>query len=168
MYLIVSKLPEDLLDVQHILPFWTQYAYWFLWIAGSTLVLILTVQLIAKLLKYLQSLNAGKGYETEKPERQFSKGELKRRLKTIHDGTVESKDYRIGLHNISGELKSYFEVLLKRDIEEMTATEIKNALDRRKEVGDFFISMSVLQFRSKKPRKKDFTNTYEKALEIVK
>jgi hypothetical protein len=164
---VFSKLPQDLLDVMHILPFWFKYLYWFLWIAGIALIASLAIHLLMKLFRHLQEQKAVLEVKKSR-ERNFSRTELQHELKNIHRDITKSKEYRLGLHRISRIVKTYFEILLKKNIEEMTAKEITNSLHDKKELGIFFTELTVTQFSEDNPEKDDFVKHYEDTFKIVK
>jgi len=168
MIAIISKLPKDLYDVQHILPFWFTYLYWFLWFAGITLVFILLIYLGAKFVHYLQGLPTDEDAKFKlEQDRRFSKIELRRDLKVIFDNSIKNQAYRSGLHRMSAIIKTYFEILLKKDIEEMTAREIRINVEENKELGEFFTSLTVAQYKISEPEKEEFIQYYESALELI-
>jgi len=166
---IISKLPTDLKDVQHILPFWFTFLYYFAWVIGTALVLSLIIYLCAKLFRYLQSIPAKDSFKSETAkERRYSKVELYRDLKIIMNNTINNDAYRFGLHRMSAVMKMYFEIALDKQIEEMTAKEIRTHVTERKELGKYFTELTVVQFRSYDPDKEEFMGYYRKALTLVR
>jgi len=166
---IISKLPIDLKDVMHILPFWFTYLYYFLWIAGIAVVVILIIFLSSKLIQYLQSLKVKEDFASETArERSYTKIELSRDLKLILDKSIKNSEYRFGLHRMSAILKTYFEILLKKDIEEMTAKEIRTHVKEKKRIGVFFTEITVTQFRNLEPDKEEFVGYYKKAVDLIR
>ena len=163
----LSKLPSDLEEVKHILPLWFTYLYYFLWVVGAALVLCLIIYLISRLLLYLQTQQAGRFAQKTISERTFSKQELKLKLRHILDESMQSKMFRLGLHRMSGLLKTYFEILLRLEIEEMTALEIKQNVRDKKDMGQFFTELTVAQYQVKEPDELQFSVLYKKALELV-
>lgn len=163
---MLTKLPQNLLDPLRILPFWFAYLYWFLWIAGIALVSILFVHLTIKFIKYLQEQREEKEFKL-KEERRFSKVQLQHALANIKDETLKNKNFRQGLHRISSVLKTYYEILLKKEIEEMTASEIKANIKEKKDLGDFFTELVVIQFASELPKEQDFISYYNQSVKIT-
>lgn len=165
---IVSKLPNDLEDVRHILPFWFNYLYWFVVILGMAVVLSLGIYLTSRLIQYLQAQKAVENFASVTAgKRRYSKGELIRDLKIIMTSTLNNKAYRLGLHRMAAVLRKYFEILLGKDIEEMTAHEILTQVQEQKELGKFFTELSLIQFAATAPNRKLFMQYYKKGLELV-
>lgn len=164
---LVSKLPFDLLDVMHILPVWFNLVYNLLWLMGLGLVFFLLGNLFLKFLRYLNNRPGAYVPKTTLP-RQFSRSELHRQLEIILNRTTKSKNFRGGLHELSAVLKTYFEVLLNQEIEEMTATEIKAHVREKKDLGDFFIELVVIQYGKVDPEQKDFMTYYNKSVELIR
>lgn len=168
LFATLTKLPVDFDGVKHILPFWFTYLYWFLWLCGSALALCLIIFLISRLLLYLQSRPENNLNQQIASGRTFSQADLKRDLKAIFNETTKSGMYRMGLHRVSAVMKTYFEVLLKVEIEEMTAAEIKLNVKNREKLGHFFTGLTVFQYQAHEPGKTEFESEYEKALDLVK
>jgi len=165
---IISKLPNDLKDVQHILPFWFTYLYYFAWTVGIALVAILLIYLFSKLYKYMQSLPAKKHVAAMVKERSYTRLQLNTDLKIIMDNAINNEEFRMGLHRMSGVMKSYFEIALKKEIEEMTAKEIRTHVKERKELGHFFTELTVVQYGISDPDKEEFLMYYKKAQKLVR
>lgn len=166
---IISKLPTDLEDVRHILPFWFNYLYWFIVIVGLAVVLSLIIYLGSKLIKYLQAQQLSEKFRAkEERERCYTKIELLRDLKIIMNNSLNNEDFRFGLHRMSAVLKMYYEIMLKKEIEEMTASEIKFHVHDRKELGNYFTELTVIQFRIHEPGREDFMGYYNRALKLVR
>lgn len=164
---LVSKLPHDLLDVMHILPVWFNLVYNLLWLSGLGLVFFLLGILFLKLVRYLQ--NSPNAYVPKiTSPRQFSRAELHRQLEIILNNTTKSKNFRRGLHDLSAILKTYFEVLLNKEIEEMTAAEIKTHVREKKDLGDFFIELVVIQYGKMDPEQKNFMEYYNKSVNLIR
>lgn len=164
---LVSKLPRDLLDVMHILPVWFNLVYNLLWLTGLGLVFFLLGNLCLKFLRYLKNRPGAYVPKIELP-RQFSRSELHRQLEIILHRTAKSKNFRVGLHELSAVLKTYFEVLLNKEIEEMTAAEIKTHVREKKDLGDFFIELVVIQYGKTEPEQTDFMTCYKKSVELIR
>lgn len=152
----------------HILPFWYAFIYWFLWIAGAALALIFMIYLLSRLVKHLNTRPAREFASDAAKHRQFTAIQLKRDLKIIHDDALTTKKFREGCHRMSAVLKTYFEILLKLDIEEMTADEIRVHVKEKEELGMFFTSLTVTQYQHAEPSEEQVTNHYSRALELVK
>lgn len=168
MFLIVSKLPQDFYDVMRILPFWYTYLYYFLWVGGIALVLILLIYLGSKLVSFIQSRPPKKFESQYSQDRRFSKVELRRDLRIIMENTKKNEEFRGGLHRMSSVLKTYFEILLKIDIEEMTAKEIKTHVKEKKDLGVFFTELTVSQYALEEPDQEKFISHYNKALKLIR
>lgn len=164
---LVSKLPLDLLDVMHILPIWFNLVYNLLWLMGLGLIFFLLGNLFLKFLRYLKNRPGAYVPKTALP-RQFSKSELHRQLEIILNRTTKNKNFRGGLHELSAVLKTYFEVLLNQEIEEMTAAEIKTHVREKKDLGDFFIELVVIQYGKMNPEQKDFMTCYNKSVDLIR
>lgn len=164
---MTTKLPIDPFNVMHILPFWVKILYWAAWIVGAALVLSLLIYSITRLLLYLQSKSSMGYFAKQKKQKLMSREEVLRFLKQILDNSVNQSNYRLGLHRMSALLKSYFEILLKKEIEEMTAAEIRASVKERKDIGTYFTDLTVTQYRIDDPTKDDVVEFYNKALELI-
>lgn len=167
MIAIISKLPKDMLDVEHILPFWFSYLYWFLWALGIILVLALLIYLFVRFVNYFNSLPAGQVRRAMKA-REFTREMLRRELNAILDRTLTAGSFRQGCHDLSAVLRMFFEIQLKKEIEEMTADEIRLEIQERTEIGEYFIALRGLQYRLSDPSKDDFVLQYERTATVVK
>jgi hypothetical protein len=167
LFALVSKLPRDLLDVMHILPIWFNLVYNLLWLMGLGLVFFLLGHLCLKFFRYLKNCPGAYAPKITLP-RQFSRAELQRQLEMILSKTNKDKNFRSGLHDLSAVLKMYFEVLLNKEIEEMTAVEIKTHVREKNNLGDFFIELVVIQYGKTDPEQKDFMTCYNKSIQLIR
>lgn len=163
----LSKLPDDLLGIRHILPVWFSYVYLFLWALGGFLVLSLLINLAIKLLTHMKEVTAAR-QAIRKKVRNLTKKELKNALAELLKQTDRDKDYRLGLHQMSSLVKTYFEIRLKKEVEEMTALEIREQIREHDELGAYFTELSLSQYRRDKPRQSDFLGHYNKTVDLVK
>jgi hypothetical protein len=163
----LSKLPDDLLGIRHILPVWFSYVYLLLWALGGFLVLSLLINLAIKLLNHMKEVTAAR-QAIRKKVRNLSKNELKTALTKLLKQTDQDKNYRLGLHNMSSLIKMYFEIRLKKEIEEMTALEIREQIREHNELGAYFTELSHSQYRRDNPGQSDFLGHYNKAVDLVK
>lgn len=167
MLAAISKLPLDLLDVRHIFPPWFRYAHWLVWLVGVFLILSLVVNLIVKFLRYLaETRETGVG-QVRRP-RSMSLQQLKTALSIILTECDKTGDYRYGLHRISETLKAYFEIKLRKDIEEMTAEEIRVNITERNDLGNFFTELCLIQYREHTPSNAEFAALYNKTVDLVR
>lgn len=164
---LITKLPQDLLDVQHILPFWYTILYYFLWIAGFAAALCLAIYLLSKFAKYLRS-RPPKPYESRLArERRYSRNQILKDIDEIYKNYLQTQNYRKGLHTLSSTLRTYFEVQTKKNIEEMTAAEIREHVVERKDLGVYFTGLSVAQFQEREPNENEFVQHYEEGKKLV-
>lgn len=152
----------------HILPFWYTLLYYMAWVFGTALAIIFVIYLLAKLLRYFNSRPKPAFASETAKSRSFSSLELKRNLKIIYEESVSTSRFREGCHSMSAVLKTYFEILLSLDIEEMTAMEIKIHVKEKKELGDYFTELTVSQYQHVEPSKEDFDKHYNRALELIR
>lgn len=163
----ISKLPQDLIDVHHILPIWFKYLYMFMWGLGAFLVLSLLINFLVKLVRHLREIESART-NVQKKIQGMSEAELKIELAKLLQDVDTTKNFRSGLHRVSSLLKTYFEIRLKKEIEEMTASEILTQVKERKDLGTFFIELQVAQFKSQDPDMREFLEQYNRTVEIVK
>lgn len=164
---LITKLPKDLLDVQHILPFWYSILYHLLWILGGAAVLCLVIYLASKFFRYLRS-RPPKPYESRLArERRYSRSQILKDIDEIYKSYLGSKNYRKGLHTLSATLKTYFEVQTKKNIEEMTSSEIREHVTDRKDLGVYFTNLTVVQFQEHDPNENEFIQKYEEGKKLV-
>jgi hypothetical protein len=163
----ITRLPLDLLEVQHILPFWFTYLYWFLWTLGIAVVAFLVIFLFTKLIGYLNSLPAARAKQ-RLLAREFPRERLKMAIAKIRDDTLHSGSFRQGCHQLSALLRTYYDIHLKKDVEEMTATEIQREIKERTDLGDYFVAMRGLQFQSLSPTEEEFRQQFDLTLKVVK
>ena len=88
-------------------------------------------------------------------------------LKSIEKQYLGSKDYREGCYTVSNALKTHLEKTTGLEIEERTASEIKEILQEDK-IFQFFKDIQVLKYHRKRPNQKDFLDTVERAHGISK
>lgn len=163
----LSKLPDDLLGVRHILPLWFNYVYLLLWTLGAFLVLSLIINLAVKLLGHMKEVAAAR-QAIQKKVKSLTKEELKSALAELLKQADRDKNYRLGLHQMSSLLKTYFEIRLKKEIEEMTAFEIREQIREHGELGAYFTDLSLGQYRREKPGQSDFLEHYNRTVDLVK
>lgn len=168
MFLLVSKLPTDLQDVMHILPFWFNYLYRFFLVLAIALVAILLIFAVSRLINYLNVINEGKRLAHTKTARQMTRDEVGRKLLEIVAQASQTGNFRTGLHNMAALIKTYFEIALKQDIEEMTALEIKQHIVQRRELGDYFTDITVVQFSFSDPTAADLKIFLERAVKMIR
>ncbi len=168
MFLLVSKLPTDLQDVMHILPFWFNYLYRFFLVLSIALVAILLIFAISRLINYLNIINEGKRLANTKLPRQMSREEVAKKLLEITALAAKTGNFRTGLHDMAALIKTYFEIALKQDIEEMTALEIKQHIVQRRELGDYFTEITVVQFGFGEPTAEHLKLFMERAVKMIR
>lgn len=163
----LSKLPSDLLDVRHILPGWLAYLDV---IARGTIFLaaaILASHLVVKYLRHRRELEAAR-ITLRRKIRSMSREQLKTALAVILKDADRDADFRTGLHRMSALIRAYFEISLKKEIEEMTAREILSEVSEREDLGVYFADLSVLQYKKESPDRREFVEIYNKAVDLVK
>lgn len=163
----ITRLPKDMLDVEHILPFWFTYLYWFLWVLGIALIAGLLIYLFVKTIGWLNSLNVDNKKKRELA-REFSRERLKTIITKIKESTLKDAHYREGCHQLAATLRKFYDIHLKKDIEEMTATEIQREIRERTDLGEYFMAMRALQFETGEPSKEDFLEKLELTMKVVR
>lgn len=80
---------------------------------------------------------------------------------------LEKKKFREGLHELSGKLKSHFEKISGREIQEMTYLEICSTFEKS-ELMDFFREMIGVQFGKDTVTEKEMKHLYDNAIALIK
>lgn len=164
----ISKLPHDLFPVMPILPFWMTILYYSAWVIGSALVLSLILLALKKLFEFLRKTPEVKPVTHQPQKRRYSKEEVLNDIRLIFDNSLKKGEHREALHRMSACLKSYFEILIKKDIEEMTASEIRDQIKENQKLGRFFTELSVAQYSQTDPSAETLTQSYNQAITLVK
>jgi hypothetical protein len=163
----ISKLPSDLMDVRHILPGWLVY----LDVIARGLALLaaaaLASHLVIKFLRHRRELDAAR-QKLRLKIRSMSREELRTALAAILKDAERDKDFRAGLHRMSALIRAYFEISLKKEIEEMTAREILAEVSERQDLGTYFAELSMIQYKEESPDRSEFVEIYNKAVDLMK
>lgn len=163
----ISKLPRDLIDVRHILPEWMSYlALIFKWLA-LFLILSLAADLVVNYLRHRRELAAAR-VAVKKRVRAMSAAQLRAALADILKNAEESRDFRQGLNKMSVVMRTYFEIKLRKDIEEMTAAEIKAAVSDRADLGAYFAELAAVQYRREAPARGELAALHNKAVDAAR
>lgn len=163
----ISKLPTDLLDVRHILPEWLAYLDVIAKGLAFLVVTSLSIHLLVKYFRHRRELDAARA-QVRRKVRSMSPAELKAELTAVLKDAERDKDYRAGLHQMSALIRAYFEISLKKEIEEMTAQEILSEVRERQDLGAYFAELSMVQYKKETPNLGEFVEVYNKAIDLVK
>lgn len=163
----LSKLPADLLDVRHILPEWLVYLDVITKGIAYVVVGSLAAHLLVKYVRHRRELAAAR-IQLKRRIRSMSRDQLKAALTAVLKDTERDSDFRMGLHKMSALIRTYFEISLKKEIEEMTAQEILIEVREREDLGMYFKELSMVQYKKQTPNRGEFVEIYNKAVDLVK
>lgn len=162
----ISKLPQDLLTMQRILPLWASVLYEIFFFLGLVLVIFTVGFVLFRSIFYLWSLPAELHFK-KKHFPFFDIQTLEKDISIVLKWAQKNKNYRKSLFYLSGFLKTFFEVLLKKNISNMTAKEIQPYLQGYPEMADFFLQIEKIQYQKSPPTEEDFVFYYNQARDFL-
>lgn len=157
---MMGPLPHPPADPLHILPPWLPWLFYLAAVAGIIwLYMKYLKRYLDALLLRLKSKWDGASPPETAPSQAVDIGGL---INDIRGRYNKGRSFRIGLFELSGGMKSYFEKKTGLPVEEMTAGEIRSRF-ATPEPGDFFARIEESLYSEKEPGKEEFTGLCDHA-----
>lgn len=159
---MIQPLPHTIAEPMHIFPWWLWWAACVLFAGGLYwLYFKYLKKYVDLLIQKIRTVITPPPVPAAKPA--LTAKDIQGVINHIRGKYKKNRTYRIGLFELSKEMKKYFELNTGVDIEEMTATEIQRSFSTD-EPGVFFQQMEVTLFQQNEPEKEDFTNLCDQAV----